>query len=144
MRVVKSSKFALYVRAPVGSTPKRVYPRRLGASLRELLAFVDGLEHARKYAAVTSCDHESALYELVEACADADACGGNDGISGEQPLELYTLPNDFIREHHDKTSTWQKVKLRNLDDEIQQFRDDRGFELIAQALGVPRPQRTHD
>ena len=40
--------------------------------------------------------------------------GKNDGTAGEREPEFYTLPRDFIREHHDPTSTWQKVRLRNL------------------------------
>jgi hypothetical protein len=65
-------------------------------------------------------------------------------VCREQPSELYTLPNDFIREHHDKTSTWQRVKLRNLDDEIEPFKGNDGFELIALALGIPRPSRPRE
>ena len=37
--------------------------------------------------------------------------GKHDGSTGEQEAEFYTLSNDFIREHHDATSTWRKVKL---------------------------------
>ena len=66
---------------------------------------------------------------------------GNDGTSGATAPEFYTLSPQFIREHHDASSTWQKVKLRGLAAEIAPFRDEAGFELIADALGVPRPQR---
>lgn len=55
--------------------------------------------------------------------------------------EYYTLSNEFIRAHHYKSATWQKVNLRSLQADIAPFRDDQGFELIAKALGVPRPVR---
>lgn len=65
----------------------------------------------------------------------------NDGLTGEREIEFYTLTNEFVRRHHHATSTWQKVRLKNLDEEIALFRGTLGFELIAQALGVPRPTK---
>jgi hypothetical protein len=65
--------------------------------------------------------------------------GKNDGSTGSKPIEFYTLPNQFIRQHHDESSTWQKVKLRKLENEIQQFRDDLGFEQITHCLGILKP-----
>ena len=70
--------------------------------------------------------------------------GRNDGSDGVEEPEFYTLSNDFIRAHHDNTSSWQKVRLKNLNDQIQEFRGDQGFEQIAKDLGIPRPRKIHD
>lgn len=65
--------------------------------------------------------------------------GRNDGSIGCREPDFYTLSNDFIRQHHDATTSWQKVKLRKLEAEIAPFKNELGFELIAQKLGVSRP-----
>jgi len=65
----------------------------------------------------------------------------NDGSTGQAEPEFFTLPASFIREHHDARSSWQKVRLRGLNDEIAPFRNEAGFELIAKVLGVERPTK---
>lgn len=65
----------------------------------------------------------------------------NDGTSGAREPDFFTLPRDFIREHHDATSSWQKVRLRKLEAEIEPFKNELGFELIAKALGVKKPTK---
>jgi hypothetical protein len=65
--------------------------------------------------------------------------GSHDGTEGAREPEFFTLPNDFIRQHHDKSSSWQKVRLKNLDAEIAPHAGEAGFEQIAQALGISRP-----
>lgn len=67
--------------------------------------------------------------------------GRNDGLTGLREPEFFTLPNEFIREHHNATSTWQKVRLRSLEAEIEQVKGLAGFELIATMLGIPRPTK---
>src|SRR5262249_35081253 len=65
--------------------------------------------------------------------------GKNTGLTGEKEPEFYTLPNLVIRQHHEITTSWQKVRLRNLGAELEQYKNGLGFELIAKALGVQRP-----
>jgi hypothetical protein len=67
--------------------------------------------------------------------------GRNDGSAGAGAPEFYTLPAKFIREHHEVASSWQKVKLRGLDDQIEKFKGELGFEQIAKRLGVARPSK---
>lgn len=67
--------------------------------------------------------------------------GRHDGGSGAREPEFFTFSSAFIRKHHCATSSWEKVKLRGLDAELQQHRGESGFELIATALKVDRPRR---
>ena len=67
--------------------------------------------------------------------------GRNDGTDGYAEPDFYTLSNDFIRKHHDKTSSWQKVRLKNLDEQIAPFKNEKGFEQIAECFGIPRPRK---
>lgn len=67
--------------------------------------------------------------------------GGNDGSTGEREPEFYTLAQDFIREHHNNTTTWEKVRLTGLQEELECSKNGKGFEQIAKDLGIPRPSR---
>ena len=68
--------------------------------------------------------------------------GRNDGTTGEQEPEFYTLSREFIREHHVATSSWEKVRLKNLQAEIEPFKNQAGFGLIAKTLGVGQPRKS--
>lgn len=68
--------------------------------------------------------------------------GRNDGSDGAREPEFYTLPNSFIRQHHNKSSSWQKVRLKPLESTMQDFAGDSGFDQIAKALGIPKPTKS--
>jgi hypothetical protein len=56
--------------------------------------------------------------------------------------EFYTLTPDFLRAHHDQKSSWEKVRTRGLD--LSSFKNELGFELIAQSLGVDYPSKAYN
>jgi hypothetical protein len=65
--------------------------------------------------------------------------GKNDGSEGMRDLEIYILPKDFVKKHHYATSSWQKVRLRNLQAEMEIYKGDAGIEQLARCLGVAKP-----
>ena len=58
---------------------------------------------------------------------------------GARDPEFYTFPASFIRSHHDARSSWEKVRTRGLD--IEQYKNEVGFERIAQDLGIAYPEK---
>jgi hypothetical protein len=60
-------------------------------------------------------------------------------IEGVREPEFYTLPQSFIKKHHDKSSSWQKVRTRGLD--IEEYKNEKGFELIAAELDLPYAEK---
>jgi hypothetical protein len=67
----------------------------------------------------------------------------HDGTTGRQAAEFYTLPRQLVEEHHNQADRFGKVNLQSLAGELATYRDDAGFELIAQALGVPPMYKQH-
>ena len=65
--------------------------------------------------------------------------GNHTGLDGSKEPVFYTLPNEFIMGHHNKSSTWQKILLKKLQGEIEQYKNENGFELIADAVGIAKP-----
>lgn len=65
--------------------------------------------------------------------------GGRTCRDGLREPEFYTLPVDFIREHHDSSNSWEKVRTRGLD--IDCYKSERGFEQIAERLGITYPEK---
>jgi hypothetical protein len=66
---------------------------------------------------------------------------GRDGSTGAREPDYYTFPREFIREHHIETGGWEKVMISGLKEEIEKYKGEAGFELIAKKLGVPRPTK---
>ena len=64
--------------------------------------------------------------------------GEQNGTCGEREPEFYTLSGELIKVHHRVSSSWQKVRLENLNAEIEPFKNGTVFELIASRLGIPR------
>lgn len=67
---------------------------------------------------------------------------GMDGLEGAAPPEFYTLPRRLIRKWHNTNSSWEKVDLRGKQRTLERYRDESGFELIAEELGIARPSRS--
>ena len=63
----------------------------------------------------------------------------HESIEGRREPDFYTLPSSFIREHHDSSSSWEKVMIRGLD--LTAYHNEQGFELIAKALGIDYPSK---
>lgn len=66
--------------------------------------------------------------------------GGTD-LTGLREPEFYTLSNKFIGKHHETSGGWQKVRLCNLQNRIERFKNEAGFELIAKKHGIDPPSR---
>lgn len=58
---------------------------------------------------------------------------------GARDPEFFTLTPQFVREHHNASSSWEKVRTRGVD--MSSFRNELGFELIAKALDIPYPSK---
>jgi hypothetical protein len=58
---------------------------------------------------------------------------------GRLAPEFYTFPQDWVRLHHKSGSGWDKLDTKHLD--LSPFKDEKGFNIIAQALEIPYPKR---
>lgn len=66
---------------------------------------------------------------------------GMGGSEGAREVEFFTLPREFVRAHHDTSTSWQKVRLRGLDEALEPYAGMKGFDQIARDLGIPYPAR---
>jgi hypothetical protein len=58
---------------------------------------------------------------------------------GYREVEFFTLSRDWIQSHHYiSKSGWQKVHTKN--EILDEFKNDKGFELIANDLGIEYPK----
>jgi hypothetical protein len=53
--------------------------------------------------------------------------------------EFFTLPAAWVERHRNEGSTWGKISLKQRG--IDRFKDEEGFELIANKLGISHPSR---
>jgi len=60
-------------------------------------------------------------------------------IEGRRDVEYYTLTQEFIKENHKVEGKWEKVYLRGKN--IEKFKNENGFELIAKKLKVGYPDK---
>jgi len=59
-------------------------------------------------------------------------------LEGYAQPEIYTLPIDYIKAHHKKSkSGWARVRTRGI--EMEPYKNEKGFEMIAKDLGIPYP-----
>lgn len=66
---------------------------------------------------------------------------GKDGTNGARAPEFYVIPQNLIRRWHDSRSSWQKVILQGHERALRNYKDEDGFERIAEILGIPKPSR---
>ena len=64
---------------------------------------------------------------------------GRKSQDGATSPEFYTLPVTVVRKHHNASSSWEKVRIRNLD--LSPYKDTLGFEQIARDLRIPYPSK---
>jgi hypothetical protein len=63
-------------------------------------------------------------------------------LEGYRQPEFYCFPNTWIREHHKIfESGWEKVHTKGLEEEIEKYKNECGFDLIANDLGISYPSK---
>jgi hypothetical protein len=68
-----------------------------------------------------------------------DKAKRNSCRTGAKQPEFYTFPREFIKKHHNTSSSWEKVLIRGLS--VEEYKDEEGFEQIARDLGVAYPEK---
>lgn len=64
---------------------------------------------------------------------------------GFREVEFYTLPRSFIKKHHKSGGTFGgKLILKGLESKIEKYKNEKGFELIAEDLKVSYPNRSRN
>jgi hypothetical protein len=64
---------------------------------------------------------------------------GKESTGGRCVPEFFTLPKDWVERNRNKRSSWGKLSLRQPG--VDRFKDDEGFEQIAEALDIAYPAR---
>lgn len=67
--------------------------------------------------------------------------GGKDGSEGSAAPEFYTFPAEMVRSAHKGYERWAGVRLSRMNADLEPFRGQAGFEMIAQDLGVGKPRK---
>ena len=69
---------------------------------------------------------------------------GQHAIIGKQEPEFYTIPVNILKKYHSiaKNNDWEKIMLKNIpDSELEKYKNEKGFELIAKRLKVDYPTK---
>ena len=120
-------------------TPKRGQKAQVRVQVKSRYATNSGRGFPLKEVSIAAFDF------LIAAFLNIGKFGGRyNGLEGGRNVEFYTVPADVIRTLHEPTSTWQKVRLWRLGNDLEQYRDETGFELIAKALGVEQPSKVRE
>lgn len=77
---------------------------------------------------------------LVAAFLNVGHFGMNNGTSRCKATapEFYVFPRSYVMEHHRMGGSWEWLPI---DGELSQYKDDNGFELIANGLKISPPSR---
>lgn len=61
-------------------------------------------------------------------------------VEGLSDIEIYTLPTDWVRQNHKiaEKSGWERIYTKGTS--LDEFKGEKGFELIATALGIDYPK----
>ena len=99
----------------------------------------------------TDCDRafpvkrksEGTFDYLVVAFLNIGNFYGGKTVDGIEEPEFFTFPAKWIWKHHKpSTSGWERVLTANVD--IEAFKNEKGFELIAGELSIAYPTRNRD